>query len=105
MILDVINHNFKVLKSIGLIDGVFFFMQSVAYTAVPVFSIAAIWFIGFGFCLLVLIVCYVCLKNEPYGYSPTCYTLSLILLILFTITTLYEHISFSSFVLLISDLV
>ncbi|KAL5058908.1 hypothetical protein RYX36_030512 [Vicia faba] len=61
---------------------------SVAYTAVPVFSIAAIWFIGFGLCLLLLIVCYFCRKNEPYGYYPTCYTLSLILLILFTITTM-----------------
>ncbi|KAI5410804.1 hypothetical protein KIW84_056078 [Lathyrus oleraceus] len=60
----------------------------VAYTAVPVFSIAAIWFLGFGFCLLLLIVCYFCRKSEPYGCSPTCYTFSLILLILFTITTM-----------------
>ncbi|KAL5061952.1 hypothetical protein RYX36_023689 [Vicia faba] len=64
------------------------YWASVAYTAVPVFSIATIWFIGFGFCLLLLIVCYFCRKNEPYGYYPTCYTLSLILLILFTITTM-----------------
>ncbi|CAK8568581.1 unnamed protein product [Lathyrus sativus] len=64
------------------------YWASVAYTAVPVFSIAAIWFLGFGFCLLLLIVCYFCHKSEPYGYSPTCYTFSLILLILFTITTM-----------------
>lgn len=62
------------------------YWASVAYTAVPVFNIAAIWFLGFGFCLLLLIVCYFCRKSKPYGYSPTCYTFSLILLILFTIT-------------------
>ncbi|CAL5185451.1 unnamed protein product [Lathyrus oleraceus] len=64
------------------------YWDSVAYTSVPIFSIAAIWFLGFGFCLLLLIVCYFCRKFEPYGYSPTCYTFSLILLISFTITTM-----------------
>ncbi|KAI5408954.1 hypothetical protein KIW84_054688 [Lathyrus oleraceus] len=43
------------------------YWASVAYTAVSVFSIAAIWFLGFGFCLLLLIVCYFCRKSEPYG--------------------------------------
>ncbi|XP_057434439.1 uncharacterized protein LOC130727351 [Lotus japonicus] len=60
------------------------YWASAAYTAVPVFIIAAIWFLGFGLCLLVLLVCYFCRNREPYGYSPTCYALSLILLILFT---------------------
>jgi hypothetical protein len=68
-------------------------MQSVSYTAVPVFSIAAIWFLGFGLCLLLLIVGHFCRKSEPYGYSTTCYSVSLILLILFTFTTLYVQIS------------
>ncbi|GAU23112.1 hypothetical protein TSUD_305590 [Trifolium subterraneum] len=64
------------------------YWTSVSYTAVPVFSIAAIWFLGFGLCLLLLIVGHFCRKSEPYGYSTTCYSLSLILLILFTFTTL-----------------
>ncbi|AES73591.2 hypothetical protein MtrunA17_Chr3g0137351 [Medicago truncatula] len=64
------------------------YWASAAYTAVPVFSIAAVWFLGFGFCLLLLIVCYFCRKTESYGYSSTYYALSLILLILFTFITL-----------------
>ncbi|KAK2392091.1 envelope glycoprotein B [Trifolium repens] len=64
------------------------YWTSVSYTAVPVFSIAAIWFLGFGLCLLLLIVGHFCRKSEPYGYSTTCYSVSLILLILFTFTTL-----------------
>ncbi|KAK7351367.1 hypothetical protein VNO77_10762 [Canavalia gladiata] len=64
------------------------YWASVAYTAVPVFSIAAVWFLGFGLCLLLIAVCYFCRKREPYGYSPTCYALSLILLILFTFTAI-----------------
>ncbi|XP_061340988.1 uncharacterized protein LOC133287404 [Gastrolobium bilobum] len=60
------------------------YWASVAFTAVPLFSVAAIWFLGFGLCLLIIIVCYFCRQREPYGHSPTCYTLSLILLIVFT---------------------
>ncbi|XP_014498814.1 uncharacterized protein LOC106759933 isoform X1 [Vigna radiata var. radiata] len=62
------------------------YWASVAYTAVPMFSIAAVWFLGFGLCLFTIGVCYFCRKREPYGYSPTCYALSLILLMLFTFT-------------------
>ncbi|RDX59007.1 hypothetical protein CR513_61933 [Mucuna pruriens] len=64
------------------------YWASVAYTAVPVFSIAAVWFLGFGLCLLIITVCYFCRKREPYGYSPTCYAVSLILVILFTFTAM-----------------
>ncbi|PNY11785.1 hypothetical protein L195_g008400 [Trifolium pratense] len=64
------------------------YWTSVSYTAVPVLSIATIWFLGFGLCLLLLIVGHFCRKSEPYGYSTTCYSVSLILLILFTFTTL-----------------
>ncbi|KAK7410239.1 hypothetical protein VNO78_00868 [Psophocarpus tetragonolobus] len=64
------------------------YWASVTYTAVPVFSIAAVWFLGFGLCLLIIAVCYCCRKREPYGYSSTCYALSLILLIIFTFTAL-----------------
>jgi len=74
-------------------------MQSVAYTAVPMFSIAAVWFLGFGLCLMTIGVCYFCRKREPYGYSPTCYALSLILLILFTFAAVCVHISLLMFCL------
>lgn len=74
-------------------------MQSVAYTAVPMFSIAAVWFLGFGLCLFTIGVCYFCRKREPYGYSPTCYALSLILLMLFTFTAVCVHISLLMFLL------
>ncbi|CAJ1973686.1 unnamed protein product [Sphenostylis stenocarpa] len=79
------------------------YWASVAYTAVPVFSIAAVWFLGFGLCLLTIGVCYFCRKREPYGYSPTCYALSLILLILFSFTAMYT--SLSSYVLIDSGFV
>ncbi|KAL1346952.1 uncharacterized protein [Arachis hypogaea] len=61
------------------------YWASATYTAVPIFVIAAIWFLGFGLCLLLFVSSYLCRKREPYGYSSTCYVLSLILLILFTI--------------------
>ncbi|KAL2346688.1 hypothetical protein Fmac_000688 [Flemingia macrophylla] len=64
------------------------YWASVGYTAVPLFSFAAVWFLGFGVGLLIITVCYFCRKREPYGYSPTCYALSLILLILFTLTAM-----------------
>ncbi|WVZ19552.1 hypothetical protein V8G54_006874 [Vigna mungo] len=44
------------------------YWASVAYTAVPMFSIAAVWFLGFGLCLFTIGVCYFCRKREPYGF-------------------------------------
>ncbi|KAF4373103.1 hypothetical protein F8388_019285 [Cannabis sativa] len=61
-------------------------IQSVGYTAVPLFAIAVIWFLGFGLCLSIIFLCYFCCKQRrPYGYSRTAYALSLIFLALFTI--------------------
>lgn len=64
------------------------YWASVAFTAVPLFVIAAIWFIVFGLCLSLICLCYCCCPREPYGYSRTAYALSLILLILFTIAAI-----------------
>lgn len=68
-------------------------MQSVGFTAVPLFAIAAIWFLGFGLCLLIVSVCYFCCQRQTYGYSRTAYALSLIFLVLFTIATMYLPLS------------
>ncbi|KAL4592339.1 hypothetical protein LXL04_005330 [Taraxacum kok-saghyz] len=59
--------------------------KSVAFTAAPFFVVAAVWFVIFGLFLSLICICYCCCRKESYGYSKTAYTLSLILLILFTI--------------------
>ncbi|KAI4337287.1 hypothetical protein L6164_015721 [Bauhinia variegata] len=64
------------------------YWASVAFTAVPVFSVAAVWFLGFGLSLLFILVCYFCGKREPYGYSQSCYVISLVLLILFSLAAM-----------------
>ncbi|KAL3844009.1 hypothetical protein ACJIZ3_001412 [Penstemon smallii] len=64
------------------------YWASVAYTAVPFFVIAVIWFVIFGLSLTVICLCYCCCRREPYGYSRIAYALSLILLILFTIASI-----------------
>ncbi|KAE9586933.1 hypothetical protein Lalb_Chr23g0268391 [Lupinus albus] len=64
------------------------YWASVAYTAVPLFSVAAVWFFGFGLSLLLIIICYCCRDRETYGHSRACYTVSLILLILFALAAM-----------------
>ncbi|KAI3766221.1 hypothetical protein L2E82_16273 [Cichorium intybus] len=64
------------------------YVSSVSFTAVPLFAIAAIWFVGFGLFLLLTCCCYCCLRRSPYGYSRTAYTLSLVFLSFFTISTI-----------------
>ncbi|KAH0660629.1 hypothetical protein KY285_029239 [Solanum tuberosum] len=64
------------------------YWASVAYTAVPFFITALIWFVIFGLCLLFICICSRCCKREPYGYSSMAYALSLIFLALFTIATI-----------------
>ncbi|KAG7023477.1 hypothetical protein SDJN02_14502, partial [Cucurbita argyrosperma subsp. argyrosperma] len=64
------------------------YWASVAYTAAPFFTIAGIWFIVFGLCLMFICLCYCCFPREPYGYSRLAYALSLIFLILFTIAAI-----------------
>ncbi|KAJ0571017.1 putative transmembrane protein [Helianthus annuus] len=63
-------------------------MQSVLYTAAPLFGIAAVWFVGFGLSLLSICFCYCCCRRTPYGYSRTTYALSLAFLALFTIAAI-----------------
>ncbi|WOH09891.1 hypothetical protein DCAR_0729351 [Daucus carota subsp. sativus] len=60
------------------------YIYSVAFTAAPLFLIAALWFVGFGLCLLILCMCFCCCQKRPYGYSRTAYALSLIFLSIFT---------------------
>ncbi|KAG7965596.1 hypothetical protein I3843_08G009200 [Carya illinoinensis] len=64
------------------------YWASVGFTAVPLFVIAAIWFLALGMCLCLICVCSFCRKREPYGYSRTAYALSLIFLIIFTIAAI-----------------
>ncbi|KAI8544244.1 hypothetical protein RHMOL_Rhmol08G0281100 [Rhododendron molle] len=61
------------------------YFASVGFTGITFFLIAAIWFVGFGLCLLLLCCCFCCCHREPYGYSRAAYALSLILLLLFTV--------------------
>ncbi|XP_022730635.1 uncharacterized protein LOC111285439 [Durio zibethinus] len=64
------------------------YWASVAFTALPLFAIAAIWFVGFGLCLLLIFLCYFCYKRQPYGYSRIAYAISLIFLVLFTVAAM-----------------
>ncbi|XP_062163196.1 uncharacterized protein LOC133870154 [Alnus glutinosa] len=64
------------------------YWASVGFTAVPLFVLAAAWFLAFGLCLCLITLCYFCSKREPYGYSGTAYVLSLIFLIIFTIAAI-----------------
>ncbi|KAJ1273117.1 hypothetical protein BS78_06G256000 [Paspalum vaginatum] len=64
------------------------YWASVAYTAVPLFAIAVLWFIGFGVVLLVISCCCCFCRNKNSAYSPGCYFTSLALLILLTLATI-----------------
>lgn len=64
-------------------------MQSVGFTAAPLFAAAAIWFLGFGVFLLVNFLCCFCReRDEPKEHSRAAYLISLILLAIFAITTM-----------------
>lgn len=67
-------------------------LQSVGFTAVPLFVIAFVWFVGFGLCLSLICLCYFCCATQPYGYSRMAYALSLILLVVFTIAAVYASL-------------
>ncbi|XP_073001852.1 uncharacterized protein [Typha latifolia] len=60
------------------------YWASVGFSAAPVFSIAAIWFLCFGLTLFFIACCYCCFPRRNYSYSPAAYAFSLILLITFT---------------------
>ncbi|KAJ0248183.1 Transmembrane protein [Hirschfeldia incana] len=61
------------------------YWASVGYTAGPLFAVAAVWFLGFGICLLVICMCYICHRSKSIGYSRVAYFLSLIFLLFFTL--------------------
>lgn len=64
------------------------YWASVAYTAVPFFVVAGIWFLVFGLSLFLMCLYFCCCRRAPYGYSRAAYALSLILLILFTVVAI-----------------
>ncbi|KAL9231505.1 hypothetical protein vseg_006728 [Gypsophila vaccaria] len=64
------------------------YWASVAYSAAPLFIISLVWFVVFGLTLLTICLCHCCCQREPLGYSRVAYTLSLILLLLFTLSAI-----------------
>ncbi|KAL8256820.1 hypothetical protein R6Q59_028861 [Mikania micrantha] len=66
------------------------YIFSVMFTAVPLFAIATIWFIGSGVILLLICCCccYCCCRRNTYDYSKTAYTFCFFLLSLFTISAI-----------------
>ncbi|KAK3005642.1 hypothetical protein RJ639_017533, partial [Escallonia herrerae] len=64
------------------------YISSAAFTAAPLFFVAAIWLVGFGLCLLFLCFCFCCCRRQPYGYSKTAYALSYIFIITFTVAAI-----------------
>lgn len=63
-------------------------MQSVAYTAVPLILVGMLWFIVFGIVLLIISCCCCFCRKKYNTYSPAIYFISLILLIIFTLSTM-----------------
>ncbi|KAF4347735.1 hypothetical protein G4B88_017814 [Cannabis sativa] len=62
---------------------------SVGFSAAPLFIIGAIWFVGFGLCMLVIGLCQCFCQYQHYShYSRTTYLLSLTFLAVFTITAI-----------------
>ncbi|KAF8393106.1 hypothetical protein HHK36_021347 [Tetracentron sinense] len=64
------------------------YFSSVGYTAAPLFLISAIWFVGLGLSLFFICLYHCCCRKLRYGYSRLAYTISLVLLILFTIAAI-----------------
>ncbi|KAJ0075332.1 hypothetical protein Patl1_34644 [Pistacia atlantica] len=64
------------------------YFSSVGFTAAPLFLTGAIWFVGFGLCLLVISLYHCCCQGRSYGYSRTAYAISLAFLILFTVSAI-----------------
>nr|AAD23664.1 hypothetical protein [Arabidopsis thaliana] len=65
------------------------YWASVSYTAVPLFVLAAVWFLGFGICLLVICMCHICHRTNSVGYSKVAYVVSLIFLLIFTVIAIF----------------
>jgi hypothetical protein len=65
-----------------------FHMQSVTFTAVPLFLVSMLWLMGFGVVLLVISCCCCFCRNKDNTYSPGCYVSSLVLLVTLTLATM-----------------
>ena len=72
----------------SILPDPFFSLQSVAYTAVPLFVMAVVWFVGFGAVLLIISCCCCFCGGKDGAYSPCCYFTSLAFLIILTIATM-----------------
>lgn len=68
-------------------------LQSVGFTAAPLFAISIAWFLGFGLVLFFICCCLCFCRRRNYSYSRVAYALSLILLILFTCAAMYNPTS------------
>ncbi|KAG8043704.1 hypothetical protein GUJ93_ZPchr0458g22881 [Zizania palustris] len=64
------------------------YWASVAYTAVPLFLAAILWFVVFGIALLIISCCCCFCRSKINTYSPAAYFSSLVLLIIFTLATI-----------------
>uniref|UniRef100_A0ACD5UWK2 Uncharacterized protein n=1 Tax=Avena sativa TaxID=4498 RepID=A0ACD5UWK2_AVESA len=60
------------------------YWASVAYTGVPLFLVAIVWFFGFAVVMLVISCCCCFCHNRSSRYSPTSYITSLVLLVILT---------------------
>ena len=67
-------------------------LQSVAFSASPVFAAGAVWFVGFALAALVACCCRCCrgspTRDDDYSYSRKTFAASLLLLLAFTATAM-----------------
>lgn len=77
-----------IIISFSVSPPLLFSLQSVGYTAVPLFVLAFLWFIGFGVVLLVISCCCCFCRSKNNDYSPGCYFSSLAILIILTLATM-----------------
>ena len=75
--------------------NVCFFVQSVGFTAAPLFLISAFWFLGFGMYLLIICFRHCCSQRQHYVYEKKSNALSLSFLVLFTTATMLQFLSLS----------
>ncbi|KAK8915922.1 hypothetical protein KSP39_PZI023034 [Platanthera zijinensis] len=64
------------------------YWASVGFSAAPLFGIAVAWFVIFGLILIISACCYCCCRRPVRSFSSAAYTITLILLILFTLAAI-----------------
>ncbi|KAJ7951955.1 putative Transmembrane protein [Quillaja saponaria] len=96
-------HRIDPLKKFSYYDGGWDitnknYFSSLAYTSVPLFVTAVIWFLLVGLCFVIFLFCYCCCccfcrrKRRNYGYSRVAYAVSLVFLILLTGIAIYGSV-------------